>query len=177
MINTTRSRAGRNARAEGVRFENALAFRVKMSGAALVKLPTGARVVGPRKLIPVKTPFDFVLARQGIAAFIDTKSTSEGTFKHDRITPHQLTALVELESQGFKAGYIVWFRKPNVVVFYSASLLLALRRGSGLRVENGISLGPVERIDLSQVLAAQNAGLAGLASVDADNQAKMENGK
>ncbi len=153
--NPTRILAGKRAKAEGDSFEHFVEKHARISGINFVKVPMGARMVrgmGGMKMIPIRTPFDYVLAKLGVATFIDAKSTSEGTFKHVLVKEHQLQALLGLERAGFTAGYLVNFRKWNRIVFFSATQLSDLRMREGLKPEEGLCIGSLYTMDLKLIL-------------------------
>jgi penicillin-binding protein-related factor A (putative recombinase) len=96
---------------------------------------------GGVRAIPTKTPFDFVMCRDGIAVFFDAKSTSAKTFAASAIQLHQLYHLARVENAGFRSGYVVYFQETDEVVFFSASQLAKLKRGDSLKPDDGLQLG------------------------------------
>lgn len=141
---------------EGALFESRLKFQALAESMAFVKIPTGAKPIGSAggrpTLIPVKTPFDFVFAKNGRAAFIDAKSISDKRFGHAQITPHQLIKLAEFETQRFSAGYVVNFREEDQVVFFPAKMLMTLKKGTSLSPNDGIVLGNTKEFKLAPIL-------------------------
>lgn len=144
--NPKRVLGGAKAKQEGASFEHMVEKHCRIAGVNFVNIPMGAKMVrgmGGMKMIPVRTAFDYVLAKNGIATFIDAKSTSDGTFKFKLIKEHQLNSLLGLERAGFTAGYLVFFRLQNKVVFFSAKILSGLRLNSGLKPEDGLHIGGI----------------------------------
>lgn len=143
--NSNKVLGGKKSKHEGKKFENELVTACVLNNISCVQIPMGCRPVKSYngiKLIPQKSDFDFVLASNKCAVFIDTKSTNDTTFKHSEITPHQVKKLLDLERQGFLAGYLVKYRAhENRIVFYKASELNALKKGESLKVDDGIQLG------------------------------------
>lgn len=150
------TRKSLHSRIEGSIFENRIIMQSRMEEIALIQLPTGARPVGRvgkrPTLIPVKTPFDFVLVKNRSVAFIDAKSTSDKTFQYSQITQHQIQKLDELQREGMVAGYLVHFRTTDDVVLFSADQLMNLRPRESLAPEHGIWLGRIDNFRLRGIL-------------------------
>lgn len=121
---------GSNAKI-GRSFETIFERLVQSQRIAITRIPDGCRRVGKVSLIQMPTPWDWVLSYNGKTALIDTKTTL-GTFPHSKITDHQIKAMIEHVVHGAKAGYVIWFRQTDHIVFIAASLLLqcSLTRGS-----------------------------------------------
>lgn len=144
---------------EGKLFEKQLLDQAWAEGFTIVRMPTGARAVGSTmgkpRLIPVKTPFDFVLVRRGQCIFVDAKSNAQGTFNQTKITHHQAVALRSLQNSGVRAGYIINFRKHDAVVFFDASVLVDVMTDvlkKSLRVQDGHLLGTSRKFLIGWVL-------------------------
>lgn len=144
--------AGRNAHREGRQFEELFdrsCFRV---GVDSVVFPMGCERRGGR-FVPKKTPCDRILmADGGRCVFVDCKTWSEAhnTLSRSMLTDHQVMALKRFSDKGNLAGYVVWFRGPNRVVFFSADQLWGVFQNQGsLTPDHGIQLGPFESINPS----------------------------
>jgi len=150
------TRKSLHSRIEGSIFENRIIMQARMEEIALVQLPTGARPVGRRGakpiLIPVKTPFDFVLIKNHAAAFIDAKSTSKKAFAYTDITRHQAQKLDEIEREGMVAGYLVHFRTTDDVVLIPAHRLMELKPRDSLGPDDGVWLGHIDNFKLRGIL-------------------------
>lgn len=117
----------------------------RREGIECVDFPNGCRRINTPKglrLIPVEMPFDFLICRDGLSACVDTKTTQENTFIYSSIVPHQLRALSAVGNH-IAAGYVVWFRTIDRVVFYDHLTLQRLRPNTSLKPENGVLLGTV----------------------------------
>jgi len=136
--------AGKRAKVNGSNFENLLKFSAVKKMWTVTRIPDGCKQLGGRRLIRVRTPFDFVFTRWGCSIFVDAKTTRAKTFSRTQITPHQIFHLKEIEQDGFAAGYIVNFSTLNKTVFFSATVLGNLRHQSGLDPEQGIDIGTNE---------------------------------
>ena len=147
----------RHSKIEGNAFEEILARAARFEGIAIIKIPDGARRVprpgGRPLLLPVKTPFDFFFAKNGKVAVVDAKTTSGSNFSYGMITVHQVLSLLDMENNGVRAGYIVYFRKVNQIVFLSATQLALLRPLQSLTPADGMNLGTVFEMKLGGLLS------------------------
>ena len=137
-------------------FENLFEAESIRSGIKTVRVPDGCRRIphpGGVRLIPVKSPFDFILSYNGRAAFVDTKSIGAKYFSHNKITEHQMQALLCLERDGHVAGYVVNFDHWKQVVFFPASRLNLTDPNNSMRVEDGVPLGSVFQLRLRNLFA------------------------
>lgn len=140
---------GKRAKAHGSDFEEILRFSAEVEGYEIIRIPDGCRQLGPHRLMRVQSPFDFVFVKsQYEIVFVDAKSTDNNTFTYSAITQHQLQILSLLESKGVKAGYIIYFRTPNLVVWFSASKLNSINKGQSLKPQDGVQLGSRHSITL-----------------------------
>jgi len=107
----------------GAAFEATFHDACTREGIAITRMPDGCKQVGATRLIRVKTPWDFILTRNGKTAFIDTKTTSDDTFPFKSIEPHQAEAMYRHDCEGTPnviGGYVIEFRKINQVIFVPA---------------------------------------------------------
>lgn len=113
---------------------------------AVTRMPDGCKVLRDNKLIRVKTPFDWILSHQGRTALIDTKTCTTSSFPNSKIETHQVTDMLCHEQNGIMAGYVIWFRESDGVIFVPASTLCELIKRRGSIPENhpkAIHLGTV----------------------------------
>jgi hypothetical protein len=146
-----RKKKGLKAKRSGQRFEEIVKIPASRDGIEVIQIPSGARWVPMRggvRAIPTKTPFDFVMCRDGIAVFFDAKSTSAKNFTASSIQLHQLYHLARVENAGFRSGYVVYFQGTDEVVFFSASQLASLKRGDSLKSSDGLMLGSALTLSL-----------------------------
>jgi penicillin-binding protein-related factor A (putative recombinase) len=142
-----KSIGGKIAKVSGERFERLISSVAAHERIACVQIPAGSRTVrGPGgQLVNIgqRSPFDFILAYQGLAAFFDTKSTEACTFGASMIKNHQLYALQKLEDQGMVAGYLILFDRQNAgfVRWVPAHVLASKRKGESVSVKDGWGLG------------------------------------
>lgn len=148
-ISSARSRskkiAGHKSRGYGELFEKMLESACNRMGVAFVRIPDGCVMIRTKggAVIPrrVKTPFDFVISMQGRSAFIDCKTIESGNFTHSMITDHQVNSLMTMENAQNLAGYVVWYRDVDKIMFFTASSLKHLRPKQSLDLNDGIFLG------------------------------------
>lgn len=149
--------AGKKAQMNGAWFEAALHKEAANYGWVTVRIPDGCKQLRANKLIRVATPFDYVFAKKGKVLFVDSKTTSDKNFSKSKVKPHQVDALLDLEKQGFFAGYIVFFQETTNCVFYPASLLKTLLRRDSLSQTEGQVLGTGFKIYLDLITSDVNS--------------------
>lgn len=128
----------------GTQFENILELQCKIQSTLFIKIPLGCRRIGQNKIIPVKTPFDYVLIYEGQSVFLDCKSCDTNTFTYSQITRHQIDYLKKVWDHKCRSGYLVNFRKLNYIIFFDADKLSKLGPGDGLKPQDGQYLGGEE---------------------------------
>lgn len=134
--------AGHKAKNSGRRFESDLMQQAKIDGIGFEQIPSGCiwrrtpRGVVP---IPVKTPFDFMMFKNGKAVFFDAKSTDGVTFPYSMLNQNQVKSLAQIAKHDFKCGYLVKF---DGIGFYWFPIekLLGLKRRESLKPLDGQSL-------------------------------------
>lgn len=144
--------AGKRAKSNGLQFENCLITSANREGWHHIQIPAGCKRVSAKKIIMVRTPFDFVFMKNSHCMFIDAKRTSNKTFQHSQLTVHQIIELKRCEAQGFPAGYIVNFNELNLCVFYSATELSKVTRRASLDPQDGIYVGDNWRVSLNSII-------------------------
>ena len=102
--------------------------------------------------VPAKSPFDFILAQNGRVILCDAKSIYAATFTRSACKPHQIDSLYAFEMSGLTAGFIVWLRAVDQVVFFKASQLKDLPPRCSLKSSDGIQLGSVKALTLEGLL-------------------------
>jgi len=140
----------KNSKAIGTSFENIFYKLCKIQGIAITRIPDGCRRVSKFQIFQVKTPFDWVLSYCSKSAMIDTKTTQESTFPSSLIKDHQVSALLEHERAGVRAGYVIWFRTTQAVVFFPASVLWSWNKVKESD-KKPILLGNLNTVDLKKI--------------------------
>jgi penicillin-binding protein-related factor A (putative recombinase) len=131
-----RKMQGAKAHAFGSLFEQMFESMCKRNGVAVTRFPDGCKTIGPKKVIRVKTPFDWILTHRSRTALIDTKTSDTASFPHSKITNHQIHEMVHHEIAGGVAGYIIWLRKTNDILFVPSIELVNLAKHKG-SIEKG----------------------------------------
>lgn len=142
-------------RINGIRWEMYLQRQANREGAVLVQMPLGCKRVGKRKLVQIKTPFDFCLVKNGVAIFIDCKFFQDKkSIAYSDMTPHQVESLFELEKYGkATSGYLIYFESIDLVCFAKSSDLKAVKRRDSLRIEKMTQLGALETFKLAPLFS------------------------
>lgn len=79
--------------------------------------------------------------------FVDCKSFGDWAVNLSRsmLTEHQVTTMFRFEERGCPAGYVIWFRGINKIVFFSAGQLYEILQNKGSKSpDEGIDLGTFE---------------------------------
>ena len=142
MATFKKRQAGYKSKNAGDYFENMLHFFGTCQRIEVVRIPNGCKVVkirGKLVTIPIKSPFDFIIVKNGIAIFLDCKTVESGNFCYSDLTQHQVNGLFNLERQGITSGYLIYYRNINKIIFYKASVLSSLRPKSSLDERSGLS--------------------------------------
>lgn len=147
MFRSSASISGAKAKAYGRFFENILSVHCQKTGIKFEQIPSGCKWVG-KTPIPMRTPFDFIAAKNGRAIVFDAKTLNNDAFSKSACTPHQIDSLYGFEVSGLTAGYIVWFRTIDSVVFFSASQLKQLKPRCSLKILDGVFLGRQNALNL-----------------------------
>lgn len=135
-----RRMGGLVAKRAGSQWENVLRHHAGLQGIKVIPIPPACKWISPTKIMPAKSPFDFIMVKNGRALFVDAKSTKKNTFTYSDCDQDQLYWLGECAAGGARAGYIVSFREMKITVFFSVFQLLRLMPGRGLKPESGILL-------------------------------------
>lgn len=151
--------SGHKAKGYGDLFENMIRSQCNRESIVCVRIPSGAKMIKMRGVLvplPVRSPFDFVIAQGGKCCFIDAKTIESGNFSHSMITGHQLEALLSLHNQGLSAGYLIWYRDKGRVCFFNAGDLKALKPRESLTADDGIFVGTGNGFSLEKILEGRD---------------------
>jgi penicillin-binding protein-related factor A (putative recombinase) len=121
---------GNQSQAFGDLFETIFLMQCRAQGVSITRIPDGCRQAG-KKIIRVKTPWDWVITYRNKTALIDTKTVQGDSFTYSAITHHQVDELLAHEKHGAIGGYVIWLRKANQVHFISARALAGVRGNRG----------------------------------------------
>jgi hypothetical protein len=147
--------AGFKAKKSGEFFETMIEFRAKQQGICVIRIPDGCvkrLVKGRFTLLPVKSPFDYILAQGGKVAFIDAKMRTSDRLAHSDLSIHQVHSLYLLGRHQM-AGYVCYFKPVDRVVFFDSKQLFNLKRGQSLKFSDGMNLGTLKDFHLSVIFS------------------------
>ena len=150
---------GHKAKSAGDSFEELFIQICNRERIVCVDFPNGCRRVNTPyglKLFATTMPFDFMICRAGLAAAIDVKTTQGKSFTYSSIVPHQLKSLTEVGPH-LPAGYVVWFREVDRIVFFDYLALQSLQPRQSLQPENGIFLGSIRDAKIERILTHETA--------------------
>lgn len=151
----TRQVGGLKAKKIGDTFEQIFKVACKIKGVGVVRIPNGCTRVrsgASLRLIPCRTPFDYVIAKDGFAAALDCKTIDQSTFSKSNVVPEQVESLAEI-GQHIPSGYVIWFRPLDLVCFFPWQTLHSLSKGQGLKPADGVELGQIDNIEVERILA------------------------
>lgn len=149
MANINKVIGGRRAKARGASFEHVFEQTCAIQGVDCLRVPDSCRRLGQFKLIPIASPFDFIIGCENKAAFIDTKCVEKGNFTFSQIKPHQLAAFEKMKRTG-RAGYVIQFHKE--VYFAPLSVLRQVQKGQSVDIESCLHLGDSFFFDVRKIL-------------------------
>lgn len=116
------------------------------------KIGLSARYIGPGRLLPVKSELDWQLVHSSFpVAFVDTKTFSGDRFAYSQIDEAQLKLANLFNDWGSPAGFIVWLRATNKVVFYSGRAITRKGEGNSFGSDDGVILGDMPNFRLSGI--------------------------
>ena len=102
----------------------------------------------------VKSPFDFILEHDELGiGFLDLKTIATKKFPVALIKPHQMRILDRLSKNNI-AGFLVWFRKVDRVVFFRADYAI---KSAQLVMEDGLDIGDLSNMDLKKLMSSRNS--------------------
>lgn len=137
-------------REEGKTFELIFERQCKLSGLWVEQNHLKAKRGYKGRLIAMESNLDFtVVDKGGRVGFFDCKSFDGESFKFSEIPPHQLDLATRYNDWKVPAGFVVWFREVDRVVFFSGAFLRAVGGGNSLCWSGGVQLGKWSRFDIT----------------------------
>lgn len=133
----------------GKGFEHIFEITARLNGILPLNMPLAARRIGLKRLIQVKSPFDYVIMKNGRSAFIDCKTFNSVNITYSQLTTHQVEILARIQETNQVAGYVCWMRRSNMVYFIPGKTLAMLNPGQSLDLKNEKCLGSIEKMDLN----------------------------
>lgn len=135
----------------GNSFESVFKNQALRQGWSVVRIPDGCLRINKNKIIPIKSPFDFVIGKDGVSVFLDCKTVEGDSFSFSKINPNQLKHLLFLHESKLQAGYLIYFRKSNRVLFSRAIDLVMVSKNESIK-DSGIPLGCISDFNLDLFL-------------------------
>lgn len=130
----------KESRQRGWDFEALFEKMCRFEGLLVRKIPLSCRPIGNNQFLPVKSELDWQVGHSGITAFIDTKSQKGATMVRSAFNDDQVDVAVGFNSWDIPAGFIVFFREINRVVFFTGAQIHAIQSGS-VSADEGLELG------------------------------------
>jgi len=155
LTKAKRSLSGRKAQHVGQGFELLFGRMCLIQRVKCTRIPDGCKQLSQHKIVRVPTPWDWILSHQGKVALLDTKTCAEN-FPHSAIEAHQVDEMLGHCQNGTIAGYVIWLRKIDHVIYVPAPLLNSWRhvRGSITPESPGVlSLGSSLKIEIKKLFA------------------------
>jgi len=139
----------------GQAFEQIFLERGQLNGLFVRKNPLSCRHVWGGRLQLVKGLLDFMLVSpHGIVGFFDTKSFGGDKFAFSEIDEGQLKMADTFNKWNVPAGFVVYFRDLDAVVYFKAGDLYRKGPRSSFGVIDGKYLGTVFNFDLKVLVGA-----------------------
>jgi penicillin-binding protein-related factor A (putative recombinase) len=138
-------------------FEKAVEKWARYCGLLPKKHNLSAKYIGKGRVKVVKSQLDFHFCSQsGQVGFFDCKTYEGDSFAYSQIDPKQLEQAVLYNEWRVPAGFLIWFRKHNIVVFFSGQQINIKGPRSSFVPAEGLKLGSIERLDLKLLFSYAN---------------------
>lgn len=126
----------------------------RLQGMFARKVPLSATVKYNGRPVLIDSELDFQLIHSSRVAFVDCKSFSgEARFVYSELEEHQRKLAADLNYHGVPAGFCIWFRAIDAVVFFTGEEIEAKGPGSAFEWGEGILLGRGLDFDLHPIFA------------------------
>jgi hypothetical protein len=141
-------------RLNGSAWEEIFLRQARSKGLLAIKVPLSARIIGPKRVLPIKSFLDYQLIRRdGRVSFLDTKTYAD-KFTYSEVNPSQLEKASLYEEWGIPSGFVVWFRKSNDVSYFSSEVIKRVGPGHSFTKDMGLCLGQIANFDLNRIFMA-----------------------
>lgn len=165
-----RALAGAKAQSFGTLFEQTFESHCLRNGIACSRIPDGCKVIGwnpktkLKKIIQVKSPWDWVITYGPRTALLDTKTFEGRAFPNSAINENQVREMLKHKSS--VNGYICWAREDDEVFFIPAGLLASAFQARGSispRMQGTRWLGKIGNFDITSIFADEIGKVVGSA--------------
>lgn len=145
-------------RDSGSAFEDLFFKQAQRNGLLVIKNHYTAKFTYKGRLQIVKGELDFkMISQQGDVGYFDCKSYDGEYFTYSQIDEDQLKRAITYNNWAVPSGFVVWFRKVNLIVFFSGHVIA--RKGARERfdMEDGLVLGRWDNFNLRPLLGLSEA--------------------
>lgn len=143
---------------EGSQFELLFQKTAKLQGFGVHKNKLSCDIIGPGAYRPVKSELDWLLIDpkdRGRVSYVDTKCFLDDHFVYSVIKQHQIDRAVWFNDFGVTAGFAVWFKSVNRVVFFSGKLIRFFGERNRFSHDQGVLLGAIHNFDIRRIYEAK----------------------
>lgn len=145
----------RKGRIEGNQFQNIFERMAKLNGLYAERNHLTAKFTYSGRTRVMKSELDYKLInREGRLGFFDCKSFEGSQFNYSMIEEHQVRRAAFYNQWRIPSGFVVWFRTPNRVVFYSGMQIFLKGAGNSFTPDEGTQLGQYHNFDIKKLLGA-----------------------
>jgi len=160
MMTFTKRISGARAKSYGDGWEKSIETLLRLRGWCVLRIPNGSRVYRDRRTGKlntawVKSPFDYIATKNKRIVFFDAKTFDRIRIQHSDLVEHQINNLYALSQEGHYAGYLVYFRPIEAIVFYPVSQLKGLKNGHSFHFSEGKYIGGLHTCDLNNIFKTQ----------------------
>lgn len=134
----------------GSEFEGIFTRVARLQGFGVKKNPISGEFKWNGEFRPINSELDFTLVDKRQVSFFDTKSVDGTKLERSTIPQHQIENAMWFNELGITAGFIVFFRQSNRVVFFSGQWI-HFSKGP-LTDRDGVFLGPLEHFEVRRAL-------------------------
>lgn len=139
-------------RIQGKFFEETFERFSRLQNFFPVKNRLSAQPIGLGKWKPIKSQLDYNIYKPGgQCAIIDCKSFDAGRFTYSQIDDKQLEKAVQFNRWKIPSGFVVWFRDPNLVSFFSGYEIERRGKRSQFVASSGKILGRLENFIIAPI--------------------------
>lgn len=144
-----RKKINESNRLHGNAFEEIFSRRAQSNGFYPSKIPHAAKFLFKGRIQMIKADLDFrLIRRDGKIGYFDTKTYVDSYFTFSELREDQVKRAIRYNELNVPAGFVVWFRTIDVVVFYSGKDVETHGSGSRFDPSNGRVLGTIQSFDL-----------------------------
>ena len=138
----------------GKQWEEIFIKQAQSNGLLVLRNYLTCRFLYKGRVQVVKGELDFKLInRDGRVGFFDAKSFAGDSFVYSNLEENQINRAALYNEFLVPAGFVVFFRKLNRIVYYSGSIIARKGARSNFQASEGISLGTYVKFDLKRLLA------------------------